>query len=510
MKNTVTIEGIGPIRNPFEIEFDSEGGIVVLEGLNESGKSTALKSTRALLGSGEALQHTDGFDRGSVLWNGGEARITVAKQTRSSGKIGVARLEGVDPMALVDPGIKDPEKADDERIRVLALLTGVKLDATPFAKLVGGEEALKLIARAGSYMKTSPVDMVKAFKSDFQDAARKLKEQAKNEGIKAEGIRKLVGEVDTEAPHNEAELASAHRAAVERETLARGRAQEARGRAQRIAEAGAKLEEFAKGRGGISSVEARSKFVEAEELLQARAAEESESQIRLTEARAAYQAAEKAAQDAQLRTREARKAVQDAAQTVKTAQAAEESLEAARVLAGSSVEDMGPSDEELAALTRSADAAAKRMQVGAIVRDALRKLTDAEKCERTAQELLDEAARFDEAAEGCEEILTLEIQAKSPRGLRVRGGRLVVSSPRSPEEIFAERSAGARTKIAVDIAIDAIGEGGLLVLSQEAFEGLDPVARRELHDHLRSRKTSMLTAACSDGPLRATPFDPNA
>lgn len=75
------------------------------------------------------------------------------------------------------------------------------------------------------------------------------------------------------------------------------------------------------------------------------------------------------------------------------------------------------------------------------------------------------------------------------------------------ETFFNDLSAGERWKIALDVAIDAVGERGLIPLAQEAWEGLDPVNRRLIADHVRGRKVTVITAQCDAGELRAEPFE---
>ena len=55
----------------------------------------------------------------------------------------------------------------------------------------------------------------------------------------------------------------------------------------------------------------------------------------------------------------------------------------------------------------------------------------------------------------------------------------------------------------MDIAVDAVGPEGLIVVAQESFEGLDPVNRSELQKHALERKAVILTAEADAGELRA-------
>lgn len=505
-QHTLAVEGVKAVRRPFEVGFPEGGGIVEVTGLNGTGKSTVLDSARAILGAGNALQHSDGIDRGSVTWNGDEARITIAKTTRKTGDVHVSKLEGVDPMRLVDPGIKDPQVADDERIRTLCLLTKAKLSPTQFAELVGGDEALRAVAHHTSFQKENAPEMAAAFKRDFEKASRALAEQAHEQHVIVEAARLDTMDVDFSVEHDEARLAAATENAVRALATAEGKAQEARGRAQRVAEAKAKLDDLARERGGISSVEAKARLEAAQEVKRVKSEERLVAENELTEARRLMNLAQSKVDLARERETSAGRDVDSAQRAVASAVDAESAMDQAKVMAAQDKGDAGPSDQELADLRRSVDAARKRQDRGVAIRIALAKKAAGDAAAERANQLNAAAARMRGAAASCEDLLTDEIQKRAPRGLRVRNGRLVMPTARSAEEIFADRSAGERTRVAVDIAIDAIGEGGILVLSQEAYEGLDPNNRAELDAHLRTRNTWMLAAACSNGPLASAPY----
>jgi hypothetical protein len=99
----------------------------------------------------------------------------------------------------------------------------------------------------------------------------------------------------------------------------------------------------------------------------------------------------------------------------------------------------------------------------------------------SAQEYADEAKELREKARQTDEVLS-EIVAEIPAcPLRVIDGRLVTNTKRGAT-FYSDLSAGERWRIALDIAIQAVGTGGLLVIPQEAWEGLDPYANRAAID----------------------------
>ena len=87
------------------------------------------------------------------------------------------------------------------------------------------------------------------------------------------------------------------------------------------------------------------------------------------------------------------------------------------------------------------------------------------------------------------------------------GFRLVLDTRRGAT-YFADLSHGERWKLAIDIALDALGDRGVLVIPQESWEGCDNVARGEIAMHARTRGVVVLTAACStDERITARQFD---
>ena len=69
---------------------------------------------------------------------------------------------------------------------------------------------------------------------------------------------------------------------------------------------------------------------------------------------------------------------------------------------------------------------------------------------------------------------------------------------------FAERSHGTRSKAALDIAIEAVGPGGVIKLAQEFWEGIAPAKRLELAEHVRGRNVLVITAEATDDEENTT------
>lgn len=81
--------------------------------------------------------------------------------------------------------------------------------------------------------------------------------------------------------------------------------------------------------------------------------------------------------------------------------------------------------------------------------------------------------------------------------LRVEGGRLVCDTDRGVEA-FGELSPGERWRIALEIAVEQVGEGGLVTVPQEAWEALDSVNRAEIAEIAKQVGVVLLTAEADE------------
>ena len=114
----------------------------------------------------------------------------------------------------------------------------------------------------------------------------------------------------------------------------------------------------------------------------------------------------------------------------------------------------------------------------------------------SAKEYAEEAKDLREKAKQTDEVLS-EIVGEIPScPLRVIDGRLVTDTERGAT-FYSDLSAGERWRIALDIAIQAVGTGGLLVIPQEAWEGLDPANRAAIDAQAKGAQVVVLTAECS-------------
>ena len=117
------------------------GGVIVLQGANGCGKSTALDAIATAAGAKDrGLTVRDGAKFGKVSAPG--ITLRVAKSTTRAGELTLQSVEGRHSIdKLVDPGFVDPEASDRARIRTLIQFAGVEPDIGIFSGIEGYEFA---------------------------------------------------------------------------------------------------------------------------------------------------------------------------------------------------------------------------------------------------------------------------------------------------------------------------------------------------------------------------------
>jgi hypothetical protein len=114
-----------------------------------------------------------------------------------------------------------------------------------------------------------------------------------------------------------------------------------------------------------------------------------------------------------------------------------------------------------------------------------------------------EATHLRRKSKQTDEVLSEIVGSIQDCPLRVENGRLVLNTSRGPT-LFSDLSIGEKYRVVLPIALRSIGKHGLIVLSQEAFEGLDPINRQAIATMARELGILIITAECSDDPLLTT------
>lgn len=482
----ITIANVGPVER-VELPFPEGGGVVVLQGRNGSGKSTAIRAVHALAGADEQLSVRDGEVAGDVSGLGATLHISVASRKRATrgGELEVHSLgSDVDPSVLVDPGLKDPEAADMRRARVLCALAGVEPKLSEFYRLLDAE-TIERIANGRTHAAGSLPELAAALKRDLEAAARAEEKEVEGEEAQARALMSADESLDLRAEDDEATLRAATEAALGFLSEAKGRARGARERAERFSAAKVAVDRAA----GVDLDEVRTDAEAAVKVMRDAEANRVRLRAELEKAEAAVAAAQDVFSERQRRLTEA--------------EAAAESVAAARAVVEAGLGDQGPTADEVAELDAAYQSARAAQERGTLVREAKRRQAKAQEHLRSAQAHKSDADRLRGAARGCWEVVAEAVARVAPEGIRFDDGRLVLDTEARGTTYLADLSEGERWRIALPACIKAVGAGGVLAIAQEAWEGLDPTNRAAIVAAAKAGGVAIYTAEATDGEIRA-------
>ncbi len=482
-QNGITITDVGPNQS-VTIPLPAEGGVTVLRGRNDIGKSEALKAVGALAGRKDKLsvrQDAPLGTKGRVV--GGGVELSVTGSTRRKGQAEFLVLDGRLSMAdLVDPGVKDPEAADAKRIKALLSLADASADARLFYNLVGGVDAMEHLLPPDALEDADMVTIAARVKRALETKARGAEGQSDHQRGKAKGLRESVGEIHLNVESDSAVLQAALEKAIGADSALKQQRETAETASRTARESRVRMELAESDYKGPTAEEAQvihdNQHVKCSNALD-----------RADKLREELLEAEEALEHSHSALREAGRAIEAAQDHEKLVTLCRETIESA-----DNVPD--PTDEQLTETDAHVVAAREAVEQGALIRQAEANIARAREAEIKATFHEIQALQLRESAKGTDEVLS-EIVATLGCPLRVRGGRLVVDSD-GREKFYGELSAGARWKLALDIGIDAVGEHGLLPIPQGAWEGLDPVNRRLIAEHVSGRRVNIITAECSE------------
>jgi len=465
MKN-IEIKNIGPIAS-VTIPVPEAGGVVVLTGRNGSGKSHALEAVSAATTGKGKPPLKDMAKSGTVSVPG--VMMTVGRSVRRQGELQVETLEGRLSIAdLVDPGFVDPERADARRIKALVGLS--KADISE-GDLHGFPENL-----TKDLSLDDPVAAIAELRKRLNIGANEYEKlSAKDEAAATAILESLAGDLDTLIDPT---------AAQERVTAAL-RAMDALQKQAELAEAAKVRIDAALGRLAELPAVDLDKALQEAARLEVETAQKKASAIEL---KARYESAladyKQSAEDFRI----AGAHYDSKSEQSKLRAELERQIQEAHVETPSA-DALSAAASELES-AKATQAKAAQQQVMAQQRERADALI------LTAQEYADEAKELREKARKTDEVLS-EIVSDIPAcPLRVIDGRLVTDTKRGAT-FYADLSAGERWRIALDIAIQAVGTGGLLVIPQEAWEGLDPANRAAIDAQAKGEQVVVLTAECS-------------
>lgn len=452
----IVIENIKAIKR-LVIPVPEAGGLVEVRGTHGLGKSTAADAIQRTLRQDGRLELRDGAERGSVSIGGAVARVTRGK-TLHGGELLVEHIEGRFSLSdLIDPGLKDPERADASRVKALVELSGAKADASLFDGLSPEVDPTKIKADDLIQLSSKLKAELELKARDAEAAAGNALDKAKRESPPEGAV--IAGAIDPKT------LTDQQREAAAKLNQLLGQDKAAETAAAKHADVTAKL-------AAIDRDELATTLEAAETAALRAVTQHTATANTVAEYRALLAAAieaEKAAGQANVlasRDLDAARAALKAADDLK---ASLESTAPPRV-----------NPDELTAAKNSVSNLEWQITLNAqITRDAVQAAKAAEffgehdRLSKRAESLRKAAARIDEILSG--------VVAGMGCRLRVKNGRIVLDTHRG-EELFGDLSHGERTLEAIDVAFSVLPRGAILVIEQEIYASLNDADKLKIRE----------------------------
>lgn len=444
----LTLTDMGPHQT---LVLELQPGINRLTGCNGAGKSEAIQATAVALGGDGKVEHRDGAEKGTVT-SGGAVLLRVGARQSKSGRPDVELADAGGLHQIVDPGIKDPEKADAARVKAILSLVPVHVTLEMEHLLSGGDASLLPRSRDGGILGVA--EGIRRSANERAMEAEKSATVLEGEIRAAIAFRdSITGEENEEDPQRMKELASRrHEEATRLKVLAEQRAAQE----EQIAEIRSTL-------GARPDVDAQDRQVVELFTKMSVIGEE------VAKCQQALRVAEQRMQDLAAVYRESVTEFDRLRKAAKLWDTQHDLVE--KPVVGPSREDADTAQH----VARNASLAHEAAERGAKRRDVVKRIETlmAERGKATAA-----AASLRDVAQSLSYRLGDILSKHGLAGVTIQEGRLLVQDVR-----FADRmSLGQRVKFALDIYL--LGAPGKVVPLDPGFwASLQPKVQREIHEH---------------------------
>lgn len=504
----ITVTDVGPVRR-LRLDVDERGGVYVLKGRNGCGKSETLSAIESAAGVGKRKPSPRiGADKGQVEAFG--ATLKVGRSVRRTGELEVQTLDGkLSIVDFVSPPIKDQDAADAHRIKAMLSLAGFSGDVSLYYPLVGGKESFRDMVGADPES-SDAVAMAGSVKRLFESAAREAEAKAERKAESARVKRQQADGLDLTAETDSFRLQAELESAIADAAQHKAKCQHLTKQCVDCAATARRLQATLAEMGDVSEESATAEWNEAGKKSLSIAADVIDVERKIKEVERTLEELHQQRSDLLSQQQLADSLV---AQTRERMDAAKSraAIQAELIASDNERQSASQALDELALKTEAIDAAVaaarKAVEQGAVIYRAKQVVSESDADIEEANQQVRIAKGLRIAASKVDTVLSEQV-AKITDRLWVKDGRLYTQTDDREECPFCDLSDGQRWKIGIDLAVNFIGESGLIVIPQVAWSELDPINRRGIAEHAQERGVVVLTAeATGDSEIHAERFE---
>ena len=496
------IENIGPIRH-LKFPMPEGGGMIVIKGRNGEGKSTVLNAIDKVMGKDVKVRKNDSVPGSGHVTTplGVSLKVTRQMTKRDGDELTVEILNDEFSIAdMVDPREKDPAAADRRGIKALLRTANAAADISLFEQLFISPEECERIISDETRKTDDLIQMSSRVKEDIEREARGLESQSKlaeSEILRLEGSLR---DVDLSTEYDLPGLKKQHEQAVTR--LANLRSARNSWLVSQDEAVGVKERIEKVQRDGAAPIES----LESE--LQCRTKDYDDACSELCGIKAEIKRLEEIAKEKENSVALLKSQIDTAQANLESARKSEQiitelkdRLFILKRAAEVKEEEIESANQEAEEIVNQITTAEIQQQKRSTIEDLTAKRKAKKKLDKKSEELRDAAKATDGVL--TEIVKSLGTPIKIGYDEKDNPRMQVYHEGRNRDVFFSELSKGERLSLVLEVAIKAVGPGGLITIPQELNEGLDEINRAKVAEQLHGTGVVAITAQCDAGDLRA-------